>query len=117
MNARESTRPINLVTESDEQQPPSINEPGAQATLRSLTIFPSAISAVIFAWIFYVTVVPLTQMLSHEVPLPAKPVIALEPFRIANAYGLFAVMTPHRYEIEFQGSIDGENWIAYPFRY
>jgi hypothetical protein len=26
-------------------------------------------------------------------------------------------MTPHRYEIEFQGSNDGENWIAYPFRY
>ena len=41
----------------------------------------------------------------------------LEPFRIANAYGLFAVMTPHRYEIEFQGSDDGEHWIAYPFRY
>jgi hypothetical protein len=41
----------------------------------------------------------------------------LEPFRIANQYGLFAVMTPHRYEIEFQGSNDGEHWIAYPFRY
>jgi hypothetical protein len=37
--------------------------------------------------------------------------------RIANQYGLFAVMTPHRYEIEFQGSNDGENWIAYPLRY
>ena len=39
---------------------------------------------------------------------PAHPVTALEPFRIANQYGLFAVMTPHRYEIEFQGSNDGE---------
>ncbi|MGA9718732.1 MAG: lipase maturation factor family protein, partial [Acidobacteriaceae bacterium] len=36
---------------------------------------------------------------------------------IANQYGLFAVMTPHRYEIEFQGSMDGVNWTAYPFRY
>jgi hypothetical protein len=26
-------------------------------------------------------------------------------------------MTPHRYEIEFQGSNDGKNWTAYPFRY
>ena len=26
-------------------------------------------------------------------------------------------MTPHRYEIEFQGSDDGEHWVAYPFRY
>src|SRR5262249_26797923 len=46
-----------------------------------------------------------------------KPVNALEPFRIANGYGFFAVMTHERYEIEFQGTQDGENWIAYPFRY
>ena len=45
------------------------------------------------------------------------PVHALEPFRIANRYGLFAVMTHARYEIEFQGSTDGKTWIAYPFRY
>jgi hypothetical protein len=56
-------------------------------------------------------------MFWHEVPVPASPVAALEPFRIANQYGLFAVMTPHRYEIEFQGSNDGQNWVAYPFRY
>jgi hypothetical protein len=44
-------------------------------------------------------------------------VAALEPFRVANAYGLFAVMTPHRYEIEFQGSNDGQTWTPYLFRY
>jgi hypothetical protein len=37
--------------------------------------------------------------------------------RIANRYGLFAVMTPARYEIEFQGSNDGERWTPYPFRF
>jgi hypothetical protein len=42
---------------------------------------------------------------------------ALDPFRIANRYGLFAVMTPARYEIEFQGSRDGVTWTPYPFRY
>jgi hypothetical protein len=47
----------------------------------------------------------------------ALPNRLLQPFRIANAYGLFAVMTPARYEIEFQGSNDGKTWIAYPFRY
>jgi hypothetical protein len=26
-------------------------------------------------------------------------------------------MTPHRYEIEFQGSNDGTQWVAYAFRY
>jgi hypothetical protein len=49
--------------------------------------------------------------------LPDEPVRLLEPFRIANRYGLFAVMTHERYEIEFQGSNDGQNWTAYPFRY
>ena len=52
-----------------------------------------------------------------RLPLPTSPVAALDPFRIANRYGLFAVMTRGRYEIEFQGSNDGQNWMAYPFRY
>jgi hypothetical protein len=47
----------------------------------------------------------------------AAPARLLDPFRIANQYGLFAVMTRARYEIEFQGSRDGRTWIAYPFRY
>ena len=47
----------------------------------------------------------------------AMPARVLAPFRVANAYGLFAVMTEERYEIEFQGSRDGVTWIAYPFRY
>ncbi len=45
------------------------------------------------------------------------PARLLEPFRIGESYGLFAVMTRARYEIEFQGTVDGEHWIAYPFRY
>ena len=56
-------------------------------------------------------------MVMSRVPLPLAPVKALEPFRIANQYGLFAVMTRGRYEIEFQGSNDGENWQPYLFRY
>jgi hypothetical protein len=47
----------------------------------------------------------------------ARPFRVLDQFRIANAYGLFAVMTEARYEIEFQGSRDGVLWVAYPFRY
>jgi hypothetical protein len=73
--------------------------------------------AAALTWIFYATAFPMVQMSWHKAPLPVKPVVILEPFRIANAYGLFAVMTPHRYEIEFQGSDDGEHWVAYPFRY
>ena len=76
-----------------------------------------AVIAVMLSWIFYDTTVPLLQMLWRSIPLPEAPVAALEPFRIANQYGLFAVMTPNRYEIEFQGSNDGTTWLAYPFRY
>ena len=73
--------------------------------------------ACVLLWIFYAATVPLVHMLWREAPLPEGPVTALEQFRIANEYGLFAVMTPHRYEIEFQGSNDGRNWTAYPFRF
>jgi hypothetical protein len=41
----------------------------------------------------------------------------LAPTRIVNTFGLFAVMTRARYEIEFQGTRDGNTWVAYPFRY
>lgn len=82
--------------------------------LRALRL---AVIAVALSWIFYDTTLPLLQMYWRTIPLPEAPVAALDPFRIANQYGLFAVMTPHRYEIEFQGSNDGTTWIAYPFRY
>lgn len=77
----------------------------------------TSIVSVVLIWFFYATAVPLVRMVWQKVPLPVAPVAALDPFRIANEYGLFAVMTPHRYEIEFQGSNDGETWTAYPFRY
>lgn len=70
----------------------------------------------ILTWIFYATTVQLVWMIS-PVPFPTSPVSILEPLRIANRYGLFAVMTRGRYEIEFQGSNDGKTWIAYPFRH
>lgn len=76
-----------------------------------------AVSIIALGWILYATTLPLLQMFWRGIPLPEGPVIALEPFRIANQYGLFAVMTPNRYEIEFQGSDDGKTWKAYPFRY
>ena len=75
------------------------------------------VRTVILAWILYATIV-LAPGLSHRLPRPLVwPAIALEPFRIANRYGLFAVMTEDRYEIEFQGSRDGKTWTPYPFRY
>jgi len=83
---------------------------------RQFKILKLSLAAVTLSWIFYATMVELIWMF-WALPLPTAPVEALEPFRIANRYGLFGIMTRGRYEIEFQGSEDGKNWVAYPFRY
>lgn len=50
-----------------------------------------------------------------------RPIAALqscfEPFRIANGYGLFRVMTKSRPEIIVEGSADGIEWLPYEFRW
>lgn len=73
------------------------------------------VSAVALTWIFYATVVTF-PLFRPRGPLGA-PARILAPFRVANAYGLFAVMTRARYEIEFQGTADGTTWRPYPFRF
>jgi len=75
-----------------------------------------AVAAVMLTWIFYVTLAELVWM-AKPLPLPTTPVSVLEPFRVANRYGLFAMMTRGRYEIEFQGSDDGKTWFIYSFRF
>jgi lipase maturation factor 1 len=74
------------------------------------------VEALVLGWIFYATFWAFLAPGSGSIL--AAPERVLAPFRIANAYGLFATMTEQRYEIEFQGSKDGgRTWIAYPFRY
>ena len=74
------------------------------------------IETFVLSWMFYATLWAfLARGAGGILALPER---VLEPFRIANAYGLFATMTEARYEIEFQGSTDGgHTWAAYPFRY
>jgi hypothetical protein len=83
---------------------------------RWIPVVKLAIAGLSLGTVFYVTSFELLAMFSRN-RLPEAPVRALEPFRIANQYGLFAVMTHARYEIEFQGTSDGVNWTPYPFRY
>ncbi len=74
------------------------------------------VSVVMLTWIAYDTTAEMIAIPLRGVSLPMAPVAWLDPFRIANQYGLFAVMTRGRYDIEFQGSNDGENWTPYLFR-
>ena len=72
------------------------------------------LSGFLLLWIGYATTAELVDMAGTRI-LPLKPAELLGPFRVANQYGLFAVMTRGRYEIEFQGSNDGQNWQPYLF--
>jgi hypothetical protein len=102
-----------FIQETTREQAKTESYRGFRDQLKIAELFLTAIAS---AWMLYATVAELIWMVAPA-PLPTSPVVALEPFRIANRYGLFAVMTRGRYEIEFQGSHDGTTWIAYPFRY
>ncbi len=52
-----------------------------------------AIAAVMLSWIFYDTTAEMIAIPFHDSPLPNLPIEMLEHLRIANQYGLFAVMT------------------------
>jgi len=111
--------PKGIASKFLEETPPSPNNsaPTGNPLRLGSTRIGQAASVVVLGWIFYATAALLLFMLWPRAPLPMRPVALLEPFRIANRYGLFAVMTPARYEIEFQGSSDGLHWQAYPFRF
>jgi hypothetical protein len=95
-----------------EEAPPSV-----RGSARYFNFVRLCVTGVMLTWIAYATTLEMIRIEWPGTPLPTAPIVALEPFRIANQYGLFAVMTRGRYEIEFRGSNDAENWTPYPFRY
>jgi lipase maturation factor 1 len=94
-----------------------LQTPSPRTFHQHLASLQLVLTAVMFAWLFYSSTTLMLWMLWPGAPLPISPVVALEPFRIADRYGLFASMTRGRYEIEFQGSQDGKNWTTYPYRF
>ena len=105
------------VTDAGSSTPPEARENWRSIGRERLRPLRIAIAGAFLGVTFYATTAQLIWMLLPTFPLPTQPVSALEPFRIANRYGLFAVMTADRLEIEFQGTADGKTWIPYPFRY
>jgi uncharacterized membrane protein YphA (DoxX/SURF4 family) len=118
------SEPISLRLTTSSAEAPKVVATGGVGAFESRSTLSKLFGAIrlctktlLLAWVFYAMAFLMLQQISPGLPLPAKPVAALDPFRIANSYGLFGRMTWARYEIEFQGSNDGANWVAYPFRY
>ena len=56
--------------------------------------------------------------LIREWPAPVRALArAVAPFRSINGYGLFATMTTDRPELVVEGSLDGETWRPYRFKW
>ena len=109
-----------ILARSGNEAPPSSRSEDnrlREVIARQLGFLKLALTTVMLSWLCYASTALLMLMLWRDAPLSMSPVVALEPFRIADRYGLFAVMTRGRYEIEFQGSNDGQNWLTYPFRF
>ncbi|HEV8132768.1 MAG TPA: lipase maturation factor family protein [Acidobacteriota bacterium] len=104
---REKLSPKEPAEEAQRGQPQS----------KAPSVISHCVSAFFLGWIFYATTAWLVWIVLPGSSIPSKPVSVLAPFRIANRYGLFAIMTRGRYEIEFQGSRNGSTWQSYPFRY
>jgi hypothetical protein len=78
---------LSILETSDVEAEPEVREPmrGQRGYLRTARLFGTA---VMLTWIAYATMAEMIRMLWPELPLPETPVVALEPFRIANQYGL-----------------------------
>ena len=80
--------------------------------------WPGWLIAPLAAFILLVSLAQVTGMLFAFHPWPLEAIDAwISPFRSVNQYGLFAVMTTTRHEIIIEGSNDGQNWLAYEFKY
>lgn len=91
-----------------------------------LTPRPAAPPKRIARWLAYAVAVVLFTLSAFQflalfrVPIPGMVNLVddmLAPLRVVNFYGPFAVMTTLRPEIVIEGSNDGENWLAYEFKY
>ena len=95
---------------------PKLPRETAGSPFRGVT--PVAIAAVLITlpvnlWWCYTAIAPEAKWPGPLLVLRAY----CEPFRIANGYGLFRVMTKERPEIVFEGSADAFDWHPYEFKW
>jgi predicted DCC family thiol-disulfide oxidoreductase YuxK len=77
----------------------------AIATLLAIIVVPVGVNRI---W---------QTLLRTDLPVLGALTRAVSPLSIVNPYGLFAVMTTTRPEIVIEGSVDGNEWREYVFRY
>jgi lipase maturation factor 1 len=76
------------------------------------------IALAVAALILYLGIAHFWQTFRGTAPEPfAVALKYIGPLQIVNSYGLFAVMTTTRMEIQLEGSADGETWKPYGFPY
>jgi predicted DCC family thiol-disulfide oxidoreductase YuxK len=81
---------------------------------RAATVIATALAVVVVP----VGVNRIWQTLTRtDLPVLGAVTRAIAPLVIVNPYGLFAIMTTTRPEIVIEGSIDGQVWREYVFRY
>ena len=73
---------------------------------------------ILVAFLLFVGISQIVVMFSGSLPAASRTLVRwVEPFHVANSYGLFANMTTSRAEILIQGSYDGQSWRDYKFKY
>src|SRR5439155_7502916 len=97
----------------EEDKPAAAGDRGCNVVARWLAIVVLVITLPLNAWHIYSAFQP-----QADLQQPVRSLYEhLQPFYIANGYGLFRVMTKERPEIQVEGSADGIDWIAYEFRW
>jgi hypothetical protein len=59
----------------------------------------------------------LSELPATSIPPVSLLLRTLEPLRLVSTYGLFAVMTTARPELTIEGTVDGQEWRPYVFRW
>lgn len=96
----------------DERRRWSMDFPGAA--------WPRPLLVGVFSVVIFMNILTVPYRFGLRIPWPSLIVRAgrvFRPLRLANNYGLFAVMTTERREIIVEGSMEGRNWKAYEFKY
>ena len=75
------------------------------------------VSGVLITVVMALSFIGIGGMFGVSTPQLTEVAETVAPFGIVNQYGLFAVMTTKRPEVEVEGSLDGEHWLPYTFRY